>query len=293
MFAVAVSIVFGLIHPAPCSAQLKAQEKSANKPALEYEVAAIKRDTIPPGSNLYGKIGISDTPDGFTARSMSIKQIIQRAYGVESYQISGAPDWLNSERYDLDAKFDSSTADELQKLGPEDRILARRYMLQTLLADRLNLTIHRENKELQTYSLVVAKNGPKLKEVKLDDPEPSKSPGSLAAGRAEMMAGGAVGQMRGFASPLSNLTVMLTNYLHRPVIDKTGLTGVYDFTLRWTPDDNQAQASSGSSGVPSVDPTGSPSIFTAVQEQLGLKLESAKGPVEIIVIDHVERPSGN
>jgi uncharacterized protein (TIGR03435 family) len=216
-----------------------------------------------------------------------------RAYGVENYQVSGGPDWINSERYDLDAKFDGATADELQKLNSNDRILARQQMLQKILAERFNLTVHRESKELQTYSLVVAKIGPKLKEVKLDDADASKPKAGPAPGTGQMMVGGTWGQISGFATGLSTLTGSLTNYLRRPVIDKTGLTGRYDFTLRWTPDTNQTQDSSITNGLPSGDPTGSPNIFTAIQEQLGLKLESAKGPVEIFVIDKIERPSGN
>jgi uncharacterized protein (TIGR03435 family) len=290
---VGASIFFALIHSAPCRAQSQAQDGSANIPPLEYDVVSIKRNSFPPGTNLAGRIGTSDTPDGLTARFVPIKQIIQRAFGAESYQISGGPDWLNSERYDVDAKFDSSTADELQKLSPADRILTRQLMLQKILAERFNLTVHKESKELQTYSLIVAKNGPKLHEVKLDDAEASKPKPGPAPGSSQMTAGAAGGQIRGFASPLSNLAVMLTNFLHRPVIDRTGLTGIYDFTLRWTPDENQAQVSSNASGLPSSDPTGGPSIFTAIQEQLGLKLESAKGPVEIIMIDKIERPSGN
>ena len=290
---VCASIVFALIHSAQCRAESQDRDRSTNTPALAYDVVSIKRNSFPPGTNLAGKIGTSDTPDGLTARFVPIKQIIQRAYGAESYQISGGPDWLSSERYDIDAKFDSSTADELQKLSPTDRILARQQMLQKILAERFNLTVHKDSKELQTYSLIVAKNGPKLQEVKLDDADASKPKAGPAPGSSQMMAGGTVGQIRGFASPLSNLALMLTNYLHRPVIDRTGLTGIYDFTLRWTPDTNQTQDSSITNGLPSGDPTGSPNIFTAIQEQLGLKLESAKGPVEIFVIDKIERPSGN
>ena len=299
VFAIGASIIFGSMGSSLCRAQSPTQEKSANRRSLEYDVASIKR-AVPPGAIVLGKIGTSETPDGLTARFVTINQLIQRAYAAESYQISGAPDWLNSERYDIDAKFDSSTADELQKLSPGDRTLARQHMLQTILAERFNLTIHRENKELQTYSLIIAKNGPKLHEVKLDDADPSKPTVGPAPGTAQMTVGGAGGQMRGFASGLTTLAAMLTNYLHRPVIDRTGLTERYDFTLRWTPDENQAQGSSGAqatagsaNGLPSSDPTGGASLFTAIQEQLGLKLESAKGPVEIIVIDKIERPSGN
>ena len=297
----AIPILAGVIGFAATLAQPQSQDKPAHKLALEYDVASIR--AVIPGSRrsiLSGR-PFSETPDGLVAKLVTLKLLIQWAYAVDNYQISGAPDWLSSERYDIDAKFDSSAADELQKLSPNDRILARQQMLQALLAERFNLTIHREKKELQVYALIVAKNGPKLQEAKLDDTESSKSKGGPASGTGSMVVGGSWGQMKGYASPLANLTGMLTTYLHRPVLDRTDLTGKYDFTLRWTPDENQPQPSSafqgppGSSpnGIPSTEPSGSPSLFTAIQEQLGLKLESGKGPVEFVVIDHVERPSGN
>jgi uncharacterized protein (TIGR03435 family) len=294
------SVVFALIPSTPSWAQSQTHDKSANSGALEYDVASIKRFT--PGGPLIlnGFHPFVETPDGLVVRMATVKMLILRAYGVDAYQISGGPDWLNSERYDIDAKFDGATADELQKLSPNDRVLARQQMLQAILAERFNFTIHRENKELQTYSLIVVKSGPKLQEVKLDDADPSKPKVGPAPGTAQMTVGAAGAQMRSFASNLTSLAGMLTNYLHRPVIDKTGLTGIYDFTLRWTPDENQSQGTSGAqgptgsaNGLPSSDPTGGASLFTAIQEQLGLKLESAKGPIELIVIDHVDRPSGN
>jgi bla regulator protein blaR1 len=300
LLTVGVAVVFGLIASTSSWAQSQTQDKSANSDALQYDVASIKRFTPGGPPNLNGFHPIVETPDGLVVRTATVKMLILRAYGVDAYQISGGPDWLNSERYDIDAKFDGATADELQKLSSDDRVLARQRMLQTILAERFNLTIHRENKELQIYSLIVAKNGPKLKEVKLEDVEANKTKAGPPPGRMDMTVGGSGGQMRAFASPLANLTQGLTNYLHRPVIDRTGLTGMYDFTLRWTPDENQAQGTSAAqapggsaSGLPSSDPTGGASLFTAIQEQLGLKLESAKSPIELIVIDRVERPSGN
>jgi uncharacterized protein (TIGR03435 family) len=300
----AIPILAGFIGAAATRAQSQTQDKSANRPALEYDVASIK--LIIPGSgvtNMTGRIGMTDTPDGFIARFATVKMLVLKAYAVDDYQLTGAPDWVSKERYDIDAKFDGSTADELQKLNPTDRVLARQQMLQTLLAERFSLTIHRENKELQIYSLIVAKNGPKLQEVKLDDAESDKPKGGPAAGTGTMVVGGTGGQIRGYTTTLATLTTMLTRVLHRFVIDRTGLTEKYDFTLRWTPDENQLPPSSGaqvspagaSSGLPSTDPNpnSGPSLFTAIQEQLGLKLESAKGPVEFIVIDHIERPSGN
>jgi len=309
LLAAAFLLVFSLAIATPNGAhphqQPQAQNTTLNvQPKFEYEVASIKPVIRGSGiTNLSGRIGISDTPDGFIARFATVKMLILTAYAVDNYQLSGATDWVNSERYDIDAKFDSSAADELQKLSPNDGILARRQMLQTLLAERFNLTIHRENKELQVYSLVVAKNGPKLQEVKLGDADSSKSKGSPASGTGTMVVGGSGGQIRGYASTIATLTGMLTTVLHRLVIDRTGLTEKYDFTLRWTPEENPTQPSSGfqgslgasPNGLPSTDPSpnSGPSLFTAIQEQLGLKLESTKGPVEFIVIDRIERPSGN
>jgi uncharacterized protein (TIGR03435 family) len=285
--------------------QTQAKNTTVNaQPKFEYEVASIKK--IIPGNgiiNLTGRIGMTDTPDGFIARFATVKMIVLKAYAVDDYQLTGAPDWVIKERYDIDAKFDSATADELQKLSPTDRIPARLQMLQALLTERFNLTIHREDKDVQVYYLVVAKNGLKLHEVKLDDADSSKPKAGPAPGSGTMVVGGAGGQIRGYATTVATLTSMLTSVFHRFVIDRTGLTEKYDFTLRWMPDENQLPPSSGvqvspggaSSGLPSTDPSpnAGPSLFTAIQEQLGLKLESAKGPVEFIVIDRVERPSGN
>lgn len=297
----AASIAFGSIGATPRSAQTQSQSQSAQRPTLEYEVASIKLFVLERGANPSGKIGFTETPDGLSAGRVTVKLLIQRAYGVEDYQVSGITDWVNSEHYDVEARLGSSAMDELQKLTPGDRILARQHMLQTLLADRFNLTIHRENKEVQVYTLVVGKNGPKLHQLKPDVADLDKSKESAASGTGWMTIGASEGQMGGQKAPLTTLARMLTAYLHRPVLDKTGLTDKYDFTLRWTPDQIQPQRPPGSQDAPGnstnspppADPGGGPTLLTAIQEQLGLKLESAKGPVAFIVIDRVERPSGN
>ena len=233
--------------------------------------------------------GVSRPLDGLVYMNVTLESLLRDAYGVLDNQISGAPDWARSESYDIDAKMDSVTADALAKMNMRDRDRARQQMLQALLADRFMLTLHRETKELPVYSLVIAKGGFKLQPAPPDKVYERGSRGS--AGWSHFGTGG--GKINGQAIPISMLTVSLTQMLGRMVIDKTMLTGVYDVTLQWaTSDVGQGLVLDGTDGAPPSAPTG-PTIFTALQEQLGLKLESAKGPVEIIVIDHVEKPSGN
>jgi uncharacterized protein (TIGR03435 family) len=156
-------------------------------------------------------------------------------------------------------------------------------MLQALLADRFKLTIHRETKNLPIYSLVIAKGGSKLQEAHLDGrPEDHM----IRVGRGELTAPGI---------RLEDFAHILTQQTGRTVVDNTGLKGHYDLKFHWTPDQGEAFDGPGGSTSPesSISSDMPPSIFTAIQEQLGLKLESRKGPVEILVIDHVEKPSEN
>jgi uncharacterized protein (TIGR03435 family) len=152
-------------------------------------------------------------------------------------------------------------------------------MLQSLLADRFKLVFHKETREEQIYDLVVDKGGSKLK-VAVDTVK--GSPQGLRAGR---------GEVTGMAAPMQQLSNFLSEQLGRSVIDKTDLDGKYDFTLKWMPDPLASGGSSGPDAIP-LDPS-APSLTAAVQEQLGLKLQPTKGPVEILVIDHVEKPSEN
>jgi uncharacterized protein (TIGR03435 family) len=289
----AAPVLFGFTNaipsPAQAEPQVQAQAAPAAGPVFEYEVATIK----PSGPLTFGSgkinFGIRYTDDGFIVSSFPLKAIMQLAYGVQGYQISGGPDWVGSDRFDIDAKMDSAAAEAMQKLSPEDRALARKKMLATLLEDRFELTIHRESKELPVYTLVIGKNGPKLQEAKPRDPGASavSGPNAIAVPKGSFQLGGTVGGasdgLRHISLPnvpMGSLASILTQQLGKPVLDKTGLTGKYDLKLDWAPDDAQGDVNG-------------PSIFTAVQEQLGLKLESGKDAAELIVIDHVEKPSGN
>jgi uncharacterized protein (TIGR03435 family) len=293
LLVVAAPVLFGLAIVAQSSAQSQDQNSAAIATEFEYDVASIKPSK--PG-NAGGSYMLS--PDGFTARNMALGDLIQVAYGA---QISGASAWVNSEKFDVDAKMEESVADELKKLTQEQNILVRQKMLQALLADRFKLVIHHETKEVAVYILIAAKKGSKLHEAKLGDTYSSiaKPPNGLPleAGNTRMAGRGGFHKLTAHAIPVAELAHILSAYLGRQVVDRTGLTEKYDFVLDWGPDDRPLRTTPGDEpgglSVPAGTDHDSPPLPEAIQQQLGLKLESGKGPVEIIVIDHVERPSGN
>lgn len=295
---------------APVQSQTAPASQTESAPAHSYtfEVASIK-----PNKSAGQMMRIMFSPGGFNGDNIPIADLIKTAYDMQYNQIIGAPGWLNSDHYDVEAKMDSETADAVHKMNEEDGRKARQQMLRALLADRMKLVIHRETREQPLYELVVAKNGSKLQEAKPGDNHPNGIKGPDGVAHGGMMRMGR-GEVTGQGLPVSSLAHLLTMQLGRTVVDKTGLTGKYDFTLHWTPDESQGGMFRGPGLGPGTDPApggattagpggpasadnssrdSGPTIFTAIQEQLGLKLESAKGPVEVIVIDHVERPSEN
>jgi uncharacterized protein (TIGR03435 family) len=290
-------VVFGLMSA------LNIQAQSPPAPAPAFEVASIK-----PNHSADRGVSIMNAPGGrFVAKNVSLKMLIRLAYKVQDFQITGGPSWINSERFDVEAKPESAGNDDIEKLTDNQRdalVEQQRLRVQALLAERFKLVFHRQTKETSAYALVVAKNGPKLQEASAapsgPDPADAQAPkGPAFKGRGMRMGRG---ELSGQSAPLSMLAEGLSNQLGRTVVDKTGLKGIYDFTLKWTPDESQGQTfkgpGDGGEPHPSADsappPEGSgPTVFTALEEQLGLKLESQKGPVEILCIDQVEKPSEN
>jgi uncharacterized protein (TIGR03435 family) len=220
------------------------------------------------------------------ATNVPLRDLITWAYQVRDFQISGEPGWVDSERFDVVTKSEGNPRFDF--LQP-----TLQTMFQSVLADRFKLTLHRETKELPVYSLVVAKNGPKIHAVDEGDcpevPTPENPCRSLRRTKFT--------QLTGEKAPIAALALMLAATTNSTVVDKTGLKGSFSFTLDWTPDlPPPPPPGGGNQPVPAVsfDPSSmEPAISTALQDQLGLKLESGKGPVEILVIDHVERPSEN
>ncbi|HEV3221146.1 MAG TPA: TIGR03435 family protein [Candidatus Acidoferrales bacterium] len=266
-------------YAAPIHAQSPAQATPATAPALEFEVATIKPNNSdsPPGAMA--------AEDGINMSNIPLRILLGIAFGIGADRITGGPAWLN-DRYDINAKMDSPTADALKKLNPIDRRLARQRMMQALLIDRCKIAFHRETKELPVFMLVVAKGGPKIQESKssIANPDGSGVTGTLQFGPG--------GSMTFQAMPLTSLIQVLSLQVGRTVLDKTGLTGRYDLTWQFNQNAGPGAAGGGANPAGVADPD-APSIFTIIQDQLGLKLEPGKGPVEIIVIDNMEKPSDN
>jgi bla regulator protein blaR1 len=238
-----------------------------------FEVASIK-----PSDPNDQRFMIGSQPGGRFTANANLKLLIGVAYDVRNHQISGGPTWMDTAKFEITAKADSLAA---LPPGPANGTQMR-LMLQSLLEDRFKLKLHRETRQEQVYELVVPPGGSKMK-VAAD-----AGPG----GRQGMRMG--PGQLTGTAAPIAILINTLSQQLGRSVIDKTGLNGKYDFTLTYTPDAGQSGAYGppGPDVPPPPDPNG-PSIFTAIQEQLGLRLESTKGPVDVLVIDRAEKPDAN
>lgn len=233
-----------------------------------FEVASVKLSTPEERT-----IGLSTYAGGrITATNYTLQMLLEEAYSMQPFQISGGPRWMGDDRYSIEAKPPaSSKSSQLKppypKWPPNDE---QRLMLQTLLADRFHLQLHRETKEGPVYLLTVSRKELKLRPAKSADDYPWV--GSPAGGA---LSGTGIA---GTNITMQLLATRLTGYLRRAVIDQTGLTAAYDFKFDLPPDDSQPDAVA--------------SIFASIQG-LGLKLEAAKGPVETLVIDHAEKPTEN
>jgi uncharacterized protein (TIGR03435 family) len=304
----------GLVVFTSCAAFAQPAENSPT-----FEVASVKPAAPITGNRIAVMMrGGPGTPDPgqITYSNVTLKNVLTNAYGVKSFQISG-PGWLDTERYDIVAK--------LPRGATKEQFMV---MLQNLLAERFQLTLHREKKDLPMYALVVGKNGPRMKE-SADDaapkdggpaadgppPPPGKlpmdrdgfpvMPGSMGRGATSMALMNGNARMTANGQTMARLAEMLSNQLDLPVVDMTGLTGKYDFTLYFAPEGlmrmlggltppppGAPPPGEGGGGMPMAstpDGQSSPNLLSALQEQLGLKLEQRKGPVDLLVIDHLEK----
>jgi uncharacterized protein (TIGR03435 family) len=269
----------------PTPAAAPATAATTDLPTLVYDVASIHKFKPDDGPMIFYT---KTNPDGLAISHIQIKSLVGLAYGVNDYQVTGSPEWASSDMYDVSAKMDEPAMEALGALSPEQKDLVRQRMAQTLLADRFKLAVHHETKQFPIYALVVAKGGPKLHESKPDDDYKNGLKGfdGQAGGKGMMQmrsdSGGFLITAQAFS--MDRLAAQLSGQLNSHVQNHTGMAGTYDFTLRFSMNDSVDASASD----PSV-----PSLFTALQDQLGLKLESTKGPLDVIVIDHIERPSEN
>jgi uncharacterized protein (TIGR03435 family) len=259
---IAKTVVLLALGIAAIASATASQTPGGTKPS--FEVASVKANTRL-GPSVLNKAG-----SRFVATALPLRPLIMEAYRVRDFQILGGPNWINDDQWDIEAKaapdiiLTWTESENPYLAGP----LAR--MLQSLIEDRFQLKFHRETKQLPVYELTVARGGPKLK-VSADQTTTRVSETRLGRGFVEVP-----------GQPFRNFVYFLGRQLDRPLIDKTGLQGLYDVTLRWTPEPAESTRTSDL-----------PTLFTAVQEQLGLKLESGKGAVDMFAIDSVQRPSEN
>jgi uncharacterized protein (TIGR03435 family) len=296
--AVAGPVMFGLAN-AP---QIPAQAAQANgAPLPSFEVASIR-----PGDP-HGEWNVNGGAGGrLDATDITVKMLILIAYEIDATRLGELPSWAQSQKFTIRAVGPPN----MPKLPNQQMAHLSHQMMQSLLADRFGLRVHRTTKQLPVYELIVAKGGPKIKPMNKADFVAAGRPYDPEISMLHWMPGLPQEHMTALGAAISQLTLALTRDLGRTVVDKTALTGRYDFELTWTSSPGELGSLPGAPGFgggaradgngqstlgasTSVIDSSGPSIFTAIREQLGLKLESTKGPVEVLVIDHVERPSEN
>ena len=262
MKRILIGAVAVLLAAADGAAALGQMSPQAETPVFDVAAIRLHHPVLHERSHI-----ISAASDGnFKTINVSLNGLMQFAFGIPDSRILGGPDGLRAQAFDIEAKTDSVVDAQLSKLPSDQGKLVKQQMIQALLADRFKLVVHRETRELPLYALIVAKGGSKLQATKDNGLMISSGSRSLNA--------------QGITT--AGIAQELAKNVGRVVVDKMGIEGRFDVDLKWTPDD----AAVGDADAP-------PSIFTAVQEQLGLKLDAQKGPVEVLVIDHLELPSEN
>jgi bla regulator protein blaR1 len=275
--AIALPIAFGLFSTTPSRAQ------SAFGATPKFASVSIKPHISDGTDRMLSKFMMSPADGSFRAVNVSPHDLIQLAYRIQDSQLIGEPEWFKSARYDITATADKATAEEIRAHSTEPRNPIGQQLLQHLLTDNFNVTLHQASLDLPVYELVVAEGGSKLQK----------------AGEHGFMHMG-MGELSSKGTPLELLAAQLSQRLGRPVVDKTGLQGDYAYSLRWTPDADEASRIRAAGGPPDLakventTPTAdAPPLMTAVEEQLGLKLESQTTRVPVLVIDHAEPPAAN
>jgi bla regulator protein BlaR1 len=291
VLAIAIPVMVGLFSAAPSRAQ--ASGDSATTPTFQsFSIKPSQDAAAMPTYADSGKhmIKMMFGPDGFLAANVTMSALIREAYGIQANQIAGGPDWLNTDRFDVEAKLDKPQTPNLGP-RPEKYHSIIRQLLQTELTQHTQLAVHTEMKNLPTYALVVAEVGSKLQPAPTSD-NSEGGEGMMGVHRM-MMQEGSGGQVVGLAAqgtPMADFASQLSLQLGTPVIDRTGLKGNYNFSLQW------AAQGTGNVSDDSAPPSGNEaaqSLSAALQQQLGLKLVPQTQPMPVVVIDHIEKPAEN
>ncbi len=252
-----------------------AQQKPTVPDPPPYDIISIH-----PHNAIDDNISFMSRPGNFAASNCTLKQLVSEAYGIREDLITGLPGWADTARFDVTAKvsdFDPAAFKDLTRGQRES-------MLLPMLADRFHLKAHTEIKTLSVFNLVVTKDGPKFKQNPPPPVDPD-NPKKAQEGRGNTMINN--DDLTATAIPLSSFAETLARQLNKTVIDETGLVGDYDFKLKWSPEEDRNAATDNGTTEHAPD------LFTALQEQLGLKLEPTKGPVPTLVVDHAEQPTPN
>ena len=281
--------------------QEPAQPQNEDTPHLpQFDVVSVKPHKDE-GMNM--RMAFMFSPDGITADGMPLDELLRNAFNLPSDRILNEPEWTKSSRFDIQAKVAPEDAPKMKALSADQR----RTMLIPMFEDRFRLKFHHETKDMEVYTLEVAKGGPKLKEATPEElaasgppPDPGKpgEPNRPRKGQMMMSVSPQGMTLQATAATVPGLIRMLSNQIGSTIVDKTGLTGTYDYTLSFAPEDGAgpimgpAREGPPDGGGQTQDPVG-PSVFTAIQEQLGLRLVPQKQQVDVIVIDHIEQPSAN
>lgn len=280
-----------------CIVTIAAPAVSSGQQPSRFEAASVKPNR---SGDLLIKLDFP-APDRLTATNVPLRELIRFAYDVQDARLQGGPDWIRSERFDIVAKADHS----LGSWGPSGPPAEALAMLRALLTERFGLTTHRETRTLPVYALVRAREngqpGPELRRSSLDceaaiTPGQPRQPQPATADPARPTCGMRIGpgQMVIGGTPLRQLATVLSQFVQRIVIDRTELRGPFDLHLSWTPERllPPGPPPPGAPPLPPIDQNG-PSIFAALQEQLGLKLEPRQAPLDVVVIDRVSRPTAD
>lgn len=266
--------LLGVAMGAVLSLPLGAQSAPAKGP--EYEVVSVK-----PTKEQSGSMMIKPTADGYSATGANALFMIMDAYQLRNFDlVMGLPAWAKTMRFDVETKMSPEMIEESKKLTQDERDRQRRLMVRAMLVDRFKLVAREESKEMPVYALVPSKGGFRLKP--LVSSEPEKTGAKLPNGMRGGMLMNGHNSLTGQSISIQFLASALSNTVHRQVVDRTGITGDYDFTLKFQPED-----------APAGGDSSDPSIFTALEEQMGLKLEPTRDKVPSVIVEHIEQPGAN